>query len=300
MIRTAITGIGDPFILLNDGIYYMYATSAPDGFRCFTSTDLKNWSDAGYCYADSPWGENCFWAPEVYKVGDRYALLYTARWNKNHSLRTGLAFSSSPKGPFTDYDNKPLFDLGFATIDATFLFDGADKYIYFVRDCSENVVDGVHTSVIYAAKIDDTLTKFLTEPMPVSAPDEPWERTIDPNWCWNEGPAVIKRNGKYYMNFSVNCFDNRNYCVGCSVADSPLGPFVKYSDNPILRYRENDFSGPGHNCFFTDEKGDLLTAFHIHTDYDKPSGDRRACIGKVGFSEEGKMFIDLEADIYER
>ena len=30
MIRTNITGIGDPFILKNGDTYYMYATSAPD------------------------------------------------------------------------------------------------------------------------------------------------------------------------------------------------------------------------------------------------------------------------------
>lgn len=66
MIRTEITGIGDPFILKDGDTYYMYATSAPDGFKYFTSKNLTDWTKGGYCYKDSPWGENNFWAPEVY------------------------------------------------------------------------------------------------------------------------------------------------------------------------------------------------------------------------------------------
>ena len=40
MIKTAITGIGDPYVLLHNGKYYMYATSASDGFKYYTSENL--------------------------------------------------------------------------------------------------------------------------------------------------------------------------------------------------------------------------------------------------------------------
>ena len=60
MIRTNITEIGDPFILKHGDTYYMYATSASDGFRYFTSDNLIDWKEGGYCYRNSPWGENNF------------------------------------------------------------------------------------------------------------------------------------------------------------------------------------------------------------------------------------------------
>ena len=44
--------------------------------------------------------------------------------------------------------------------------------------------------------------------------------------------------------------------------------------------------GAGHNAFFTGLDGQLYTAFHIQTNPDKPSGDRRTVIGKVEFSEK--------------
>lgn len=62
MIRTNITGIGDPFILKHGDTYYMYATSAPDGFLYFTSDNLIDWKEGEYCYRNSPWGENNFGA----------------------------------------------------------------------------------------------------------------------------------------------------------------------------------------------------------------------------------------------
>lgn len=86
---------------------------------------------------------------------------------------------------------------------------------------------------------------------------------------------------------------SREYSVGCAESTSPWGKFEKYEDNPILKYEKGEFSGPGHNCFFEGKDGKLYTAFHIHTDYDKPSGDRRACIAEVYFDEAGKMRFRL-------
>lgn len=293
MIRTKVTGIGDPFVLRCGDIYYAYATSAPDGFRCFTSENLTDWSDGAYCYRNSSWGENCFWAPEVYKINGRYYMLYTARWKKNHSLRIGLAAADGPAGEFQDLSDGPLFDFGYACIDATLFADEDGRYyLYYVRDCSENIVNGVHLSEIYCVEIDPQNFSLQGDPVKVSTPDAPWETSLDPKWHWNEGPCVLKHAGKYYLNYSVNCFNSPEYSVGCAVASAPQGPFLKYGA-PVLAKRDEDFSGPGHNSFFRDKDGKLYTAFHIHTDPQNPSGNRRMCIAEAGFDETGKFGIDL-------
>lgn len=295
LIRTKITGIGDPFILKAGNVYYAYATSAPEkGFRYFTSCNLIDWQDGGFCYQNSSWGEECFWAPEVYERGGRYYMLYTARWKKNHSLRIGLAVADFPEGPFYDVKEGPMFDFGYACIDATlFTDDDGKNYLYYVRDCAENIIDGVHTSEIYCVELTDDLRKAKGTPRRIVTPDDAWETSLNPAWRWNEGPALLKHGGKYYLNYSVNCFDSPEYSIGCAVADAPEGPFVKYG-YPVLKKAEGDFSGPGHNSFFRDADGNLYTAFHIHTDKNKPSGDRRMCIGKAGFSSDGVFFIDVK------
>jgi|AGTN01.2.fsa_nt_gi Beta-xylosidase len=290
MIITSVTNIGDPYVLLDGDTYYMYATSHAAGFKVFISKNLKDWDDAGLCYFDSTWGYKDFWAPEVIKRNGRYYMYFTARDREKDSLRMGVAVSDSPFGRFRDIDGNPVFDFGYAAIDGTvFTDDDGQDYLYFSRDCSENIVDGIHISELYVVKLNKDLVSYSGIPRKITTPDAPYE-TSDPGWRWNEGPAMLKHRGKYYLSYSANCYNNRGYSVCYAVSDAPDGRFVKAEENPILRYIEGKISGPGHNAYFTDRDGNLMTAFHIHTDYDNPSGDRRACFSKAGFSD-GKLKI---------
>jgi hypothetical protein len=79
-----------------------------------------------------------------------------------------------------------------------------------------------------------------------------------------------------------------------AAAPTPLGPYKKAAENPILKFIEGEISGPGHNSFFTGKDGSLLTAFHIHTDIDAPGGNRRACFSRAGFTADGKLRIYYE------
>ena len=84
-----IKNIGDPFVLrTSDGNYYCYATSASDGFKAWTSTDLVHWTDIGYAYKRNhdSWGKSDFWAPEVVFHNNKYFMHYSARWGTNKSL----------------------------------------------------------------------------------------------------------------------------------------------------------------------------------------------------------------------
>ena len=305
---TGITGIGDPFVLNDNGTYYMYATSSGDGIAVWKGTDLNNLQKVGLCYfKQDSFGYDNFWAPEVVKRADgKYVMHFTARDRADKVLRTGAAVADSPLGPFQDArSGKPMFVTDTATIDAScFVDEDGQGYLYYVKDCSNNVVDGVHTSQVYVVKLNNELTEVVGEAQLVATPTKSWESKSlgaplmvlmeDNKWyeshdsyVWNEGPSVIKHNGRYYLTYSANCFDSRNYLVGAAVADSPMGPFVKY-DEPVMSYIEGELSGPGHNSFFVDNAGKLMCAFHAHTHYDKPSGDRRFCYCEVAF-EKGKL-----------
>jgi len=291
-----IKNIGDPFILrAPDGIYYCYATSAPDGFKAWSSADLVYWTDIGYIYKrrEESWGVSDFWAPEVVHYKDKYFLHYSARWGKNQSLRIGVATSASPSGPFTDVFNHPMFDFGYAAIDGHVFFDDdARNYFYYSRDCSENVVDGRHESHLYVAELDDNLTSLKGEPRLITRPEQDWERRSGPEWLWNEGPFVLKHDSRYYLMYSANFYASREYSVGYAVAESPVGPFVKAAENPILFSPSAEISGPGHNSVTTSPDGrELFIVYHIHTDPQNPSGDRQVCIDRMGFREDGSLYV---------
>lgn len=287
-IKTNVANIGDPFILREDNGYYMYATSDATGFRVFYSEDLTEWKDLGLCYNGlEGWGYMDFWAPEVVKHGGRYIMYFTAKDKKTDSLRTGVAVADRPEGLFKD-TGKPMFDFGYATIDASaFTDDDGKSYLYYVKDCSQNIVGGVRTSQIFAAEMNEDMLSLKGEGKLIATPDCDWE--MHPDWQWNEAPSVVKHKGKYYLTYSVNCFDSLYYSVGYAVSDHPMGKFVKAAENPVLKYRENVISGPGHNSFFIDKQKKLRAAFHIHTHYDKPSGNRTACICDAAFTDDGKL-----------
>ena len=125
MIITDIIKIGDPQILLYEGQYYCYATNCDHfstGFSVWVSEDLENWSDEIPCFnAIEYWGKSHFWAPEVVYHNGKFVMHYTAKSRELDSLRLGVAVSDSPTGPFVDVHNRPMFDLGYATIDGSVL-----------------------------------------------------------------------------------------------------------------------------------------------------------------------------------
>lgn len=306
---SGIINIGDPFVLRENSTYYMYATHSSEGISVWQGSSPETLGGKKLCYTkEKSFGDGCFWAPEVVKRKDgMYIMYFTARDRRDGVLRTGAAISDRPDGMFEDaYAGRPMFDVGCATIDATCLIDGGNAYLYYVKDCSRNVVGGINTSQIYAVRLTEDLLGITGEHVLAATPSQKWETQSLPAPCmgeapkadgtkkylWNEAPAVLKHCGKYYLTYSANCFDSRYYSVGCAVSDSPTGPFEKYADNPIMEYIEGEMSGPGHNSFFTDGEGNLMCAFHCHTDYDKPSGNRRFCCCKAEFDGEGKLKLN--------
>jgi GH43 family beta-xylosidase len=278
-----ITNIGDPFVLKHKDTYYLYATSFIDGFYCWTSKDLVNWDKPVQVYTmnERSFGYKDYWAPEVVYHQGEFIMHYSARAKDQHSLRIGVAKSKDPMGPFIDvYDGKPMFDFGFAVIDGHVFKEKGKNYFYFDRDCSEYVVDGRHESHIYVMELDDTLTKVITEPKLIIKPEQPWE-IVTGDWRWNEGPFMIKDQDTYYLMYSGGFYASSTYSIGYATSKSPLGPFVKAKENPILKSVENSISGPGHNSVIEGPGGKMYCIYHVHTHHDAPSENRQVFMDEL-------------------
>ncbi len=293
LIRTNVTNIGDPFVVTTEQGYIMYATTFDAmGYRCYLSDDLRNWTDGGVVLdMTGSWANQDFWAPEVIcrSSDGKYVMHFTARRACDKSLRIGVAIADKPEGPFVQPQDAPMFDFGYAAIDGhVFVDEDGQAWLYYSRDCSENIVNGLNISQLYVVRLSEDLTQVIGEPVLLTTPTYDYENMRTGNYMWNEGAAVLKREGKYFLFYSANFYASKNYCVNVAVSDSPDGPFEKlHSVNPILHsgMQPDDFSGPGHNCFFYDKEGSLKSAFHIHTDEHHPSGDRRAAIADVVFED---------------
>ena len=109
--------------------------------------------------------------------------------------------------------------------------------------------------------------------MVISRPDLPWEQV---RYWVNEGPAVLKRNGRIFVTYSA-AGTGAEYCLGLLTADEDadlLDPAAwRKSATPVFASsEENGVFGPGHNCFVTDVDGTDLMVYHARS-YRDISGD---------------------------
>lgn len=299
MLITKITQIGDPQIILYEGKYYCYATTTnhySDGFCVWESEDLINWSEPIKCFlAKDYWGESHFWAPEVVYHNGKFVMHYSAMSKELKSLRIGVAVSSSPTGPFVDVHNKPMFDFGYATIDGSVLRCEEGNFLYFSKDCSENIINGIHVSQIFCVELNEDLTEVIGEPQLMTTPEKEFEiksKTENFPFIWNEGPFVIKRGNEYVMNYSANCYATNDYAICVATSKHPMGPWIKSKKNPVLSCHK-DLFGSGHNALFVGKDNQLYTSFHIQTNPSQPSGDRTVVIGKVKFENSSDEISEV-------
>ena len=290
-----IKDIGDPYVLNVKGTYYLYATSNFNGFYCWKSDNLSDWSEPHICYeaTDKSFGNSCFWAPEVYEFNGKYYMYYTAQWkiHQEEALRIGVAVANRPEGPFVDVlEGTPMFDFGYGALDAHILKDGVHNYMYYSRAGADHYVNGAKESDVYVVELGNDLISVKGQGVLILSPEQEWERAKEPeNQYWNEGPFVLKYQGKYHMMYSANFYASKYYSIGGAVAESPMGPFIKYENNPIL-VTNHAISGPGHNSVVMTATGDYYCVYHAHTDYDRPSGDRQVYITPLDFVD-GKICL---------
>ena len=86
--------IRDPFVLREDGKYYMYGTRAANfgkktgGFDVYVSEDLVTWSEPHPCFDSEAYGLNfsANWAPEVHKYKGAYYMFATFTREKENLM----------------------------------------------------------------------------------------------------------------------------------------------------------------------------------------------------------------------
>ena len=252
----------DPFILYEDGVYYLYATNNGAGYNAATSTDLVHWTDIGQvAFKEDLVGEYYFWAPEVYKYNGRYYLFYSAEGH------LGVAAADSPAGPFVKTSDDFLLERD--AIDGHVFFDDDGKiYLYLVH-----FGEGNH---IWVYELNDDLTSVKEGSGVKLTVPEGWEGRV------NEGPAVLKHNGTYYLTYSGDDFQSVYYDVGVMTSDSPTGPFTRCQDSPILR-ADSFIHGTGHHCFaYSPDGTEMFIVYHCHKNLTTVE-PRSLCIDRVKF-----------------
>ncbi len=278
----------DPFVLYDNGTYYLYGTRAGNpnkGFEAFTSKDLKTWKREGYVITT---GHSLYWAPEVYKFDGKYYMYYSA----NHRLY--VATADNPLGPFKDVTGEPMLELGVNTIDNTVFTDtledgSVQQWMFFVEESGGNV--------IYRCKLNpDHVTCDASTVQRVLGADQSYEKKV--GYRCTEGPIVYKKGNRYFLQYSANTYNSIYYAVCVAFTTSIEGnKWTKLNTNPILNYQtlDNQLYGTGHHGWFIDKDGKLRIVFHAYKN-NKCQGTRRVYFGTMKASSRS-MSMDLDDPI---
>jgi len=270
--------VADPFVLKHEGVYYLYGTSdiSPNaGIPVYKSTDMVEWegpiglaSNGNALVKGQTYGETGFWAPYVVQKENKFYMFYTA------NEHIAVATSDSPLGPFIQTDKKPLHPDTKEIDPHVFIDDDGKKYLYFVRFDNGNRSYGAELNDDLLSIKENTVKECIKQ-------SQQWEIASGAQWPVTEAPAMLKHKNIYYLFYTANDFRHPNYNVGYATSGSPLGPFVKYNNNPIINNNESS-RGTGGCEFTTTASDELVMFYHAHNNA-QSAPPRKVVYSKVAF-----------------
>ncbi len=274
----------DPFIYKHTDGYYYFTASVPEYDRieirrAKSIQELGN-ADGVVVWEKHKKGEmsELVWAPEIHFVCNKWYIYFAAAPNKevtgdtfNHRMYVIENQSADPCTPC--WQEKGQLKAGWESfaLDAT-VFEHKEE-LYYVWAQEDKKVNEKSHSNIYISKMQDPWT-LSGETVMLTQPELDWETQI---FFVNEGPAILKKNGRIFLTYSASATDE-NYCIGMLTADENddlLNQQTwKKSLQPIFKTSyENHQYGPGHNSFTVSEDGkDDLLVYHARN-YTKIEGD---------------------------
>ena len=267
----------DPYILRADDGSYYFTASVPEYDRIILrrAETLEGLQDAPetevwHKHESGPQSIH-IWAPELHFLFGKWYIYYAG--GDRDDIWAIRPYVLECKGPDPVKDTwiekgkmtcakKDEFSFRAFSLDATvFEVNGLWYYIW-----AEKVGVGMQISNLYIARMKNGYTLDTVQVL-LSTPDYDWERR---GFWVNEGPAVIRRNGRVYVTYSASD-TGINYCMGMLTANEDsdlLDPLSwKKERYPVLcSSEEHTVYGPGHNSFTTDSEGRDILVYHARTE----------------------------------
>ena len=238
----------DPYVLRHEGAYYM-AASAP-GDRAIYVYKSDRLTDPGvfrvaYQPEDGPHGHQ-LWAPEIHHIDGRW-YIYTCADNgdnANHHLVVLEAETDDPQGP---YRMAAVLKTPSWAIDET-IFRGEDGGLYCLYSGWPVGTKPDSTQHIFISRMKSP-TELVGPSTDISGKMLPWETSGRPDGL-NEGPQVLRRDGRLFVFYACSGSWTADYCLG--LLEHTGGDLLdaanwKKHPEPLLR-RSGNIYGPGHGC----------------------------------------------------
>ena len=253
--------IRDPYVLLHEDKYYLYGTRGPtcwgkaDGFDCYISEDLENWSEPIEIFHNdgSFWADRNYWAPEVHYYKGNFYMFATFN-SETRCKGTQILKSKSPQGPFVVHSKGTITPIDWECLDGTLYVDkNENPYMVFCHEWQQ-IGDG---TICYVP-----LSKDLKKPIgkPVTM------------FSASEAKGVVNiRDAENYVTDGPFLFRLKDGTLSILWSSFGVGGYIEvisYSDNgditgdwnhdPQFLFEKDG----GHGMIFTDKQGNLKFTLH--------------------------------------
>jgi GH43 family beta-xylosidase len=294
----------DPYVILSEDGWYYFTASVPayDGIVLRRAKSLAELPEAEekyiwYCHESGPMSKH-IWAPELHYLFGKWYIYFAGGEVEDIWKIRPYVLECQGNDPMNDAwveigkmrrAAEDEFSFEAFSLDAT-VFENKGKWYYI---WAEKVGVGKQISNLYIAELENAYT-LKTVQVLLTTPDYDWERI---GFWVNEGPGIVRHNGKIYMTYSASetgiC-----YCVGMLTADENddlLDPRSwKKERYPVLATcEEKGIYGPGHNSFTKDSDGNDIIVYHARTETEIVGDplynpNRHAMLMKVQWDADGR------------
>lgn len=294
----------DPYVYRHtDGSYYFTASlPAYDGIALRRAAGLEELAQVEEVmiwkkHASGPMSEHV-WAPELHYLEGKWYIYFAAGEAENIWNIRPYVLECQGSDPLTDEwvekgmlqcSEEDEFSFRAFSLDTTIFENQGKNYCIW----AEKVGVGRQISNLYIAQLESP-TKLKTVQVLLTTPDYDWERK---GFWVNEGPAVLKHDGRIYVTYSASD-TGVNYCMGMLSIDEKedvLDPRNWRKERmPVLKSDESKgIYGPGHNSFTTDADGNPVLVFHARTEKEIVGNplynpNRHAMLMKIEWGKNGE------------
>ncbi len=262
----------DPTMVVFKDEYYLFASKSGGYFH---SPDLINWDLIKT--DDLPLED---YAPTAVVMNDTIYFLASKGVPPLTIYKTG-----DPKSGVWEVANDK-FPIAMTDPD---LFLDEDGRLYFYYGCSNvNPIQGVELDTKTLNPIGESVILFNSNKEIYG-----WERAGDYNETeprpWIEGAWMIKKDGKYNLQYAGPGTEYKSYSDAVYVSDNPLGPFKIADHNPSAYKPEGFAAAAGHGSTFQDVYGNY---WHIGTMTisQKHMFERRLGLFPTFFDEDSTLY----------
>lgn len=282
--------LADPFAFKSGDTWYAIGTGeTEDGkqFPILKSENFTDWELVGGALEKIE-GIDEYWAPEIAEKDGKFYLY----WAGNRKMR--VAVGDSPTGPFKDTGKLMFPDLDFSIDGHAFKDPQSGQWYFFFAKDYFDLRPGTALAVV---KLGDDMMTPEGEQKTVMRAFADWQiyerdrELYGKKWkAWHtvEGPAVVFRDGLYYLFYSGGNWQTPGYGVGCANSATVDGLYVDELSRDkagVIHTIPGELIGPGHNSVVLGPDGE--TWFNVYHSWNEAQTKRQMCMDPLVWVKNG-------------